>query len=340
MKNCNIKIKTNQERLLKKLENKTKFNFLYSKFPIQNSKFYKTMPTLYTQSSKNIRNTWFLFTFFFVFIIAFGYAFSVILGKTEILFIAVIFSIFSSIGTYWFSDKLVLSMTNAKEVTRENAREIYNIVENLIITAGLPMPKIYVIDDQAMNAFATGRNPENSVICFTRGLLERLNKEEIRGVTAHELSHIGNRDMLIGTMAVVMAGVVAMATQFFFNSGFLGGDREEKKNPLILILSIIFIILAPIFATILRLAISRKREFLADSSATLLTRYPEGLASALEKISGDSLVLQNSSPAVAHLFISNPFRENGITKLFSTHPPIEERIARLRETDLEVVRNQ
>lgn len=292
------------------------------------------MATLYTQSSKNIRNTWLLFTSFFIILIAFGYAFSVVLNRTDILFFAVIFAIFSSLGTYWFSDKLVLSMTNAKEVTRENAREIYNIVENLVITAGLPMPKIYVIDDQAMNAFATGRDQKHSVICFTRGLLERLNKDEIQGVAAHELSHIGNRDMLIGTMAVIMAGVVAMASRFLFQSSFLGGNnRDEKVNPLTLVLAIIFIVLTPLFATLLRLAISRKREFLADSSAALLTRYPEGLASALEKISGDSLILRDASLSVAHLFISNPFKAERVSKLFSTHPPIKERIARLREAN-------
>lgn len=249
--------------------------------------------------------------------------------------IAVIVAVFSSVGTYWFSDKMVLSMTGAKEVTRENAREIYNIVENLTIAAGLPTPKIYVINDQAMNAFATGRDPKHSVIAFTRGLLEKLDKEEIRGVAAHELSHIGNRDMLIGTMAVILAGIVAIASRFMFNSMFFGGgSRDDKKdNPVILILSLLLILLAPLFATLLRLAVSRKREFLADSSAALLTRYPEGLASALEKISGDSLVLEKNNRSVAHLFISNPLKGQKVSKLFSTHPPVEERIGKLREAD-------
>lgn len=294
------------------------------------------MATLYTQSTKNIRNTWILLTSFFVLIIAVGYAFSIVLERPDIIIIAVVFAVFSSVGTYWFSDKMVLSMTGAKEVTRENAREIYNIVENLTITAGLPTPKIYVIDDQAMNAFATGRNPKHSVIAFTRGLLEKLDKEEIRGVAAHELSHIGNRDMLIGTMVVILAGVVAIASRFMFNSMLFGGgdSREKKDNPAILILSFLLIILAPLFATLLRLAVSRKREFLADSSAALLTRYPEGLASALEKISGDSLVLEKNNQSVAHLFISNPLKGQRVSKLFSTHPPARERIAKLREADL------
>lgn len=293
------------------------------------------MATLYTQSTKNIRNTWILLTSFFILIIAVGYAFSIVLERPDVIIIAVVVAVFSSVGTYWFSDKMVLSMTGAKEVTRENAREIYNIVENLTIAAGLPTPKIYVINDQAMNAFATGRDPKHSVIAFTRGLLERLDKEEIRGVAAHELSHIGNRDMLIGTMAVILAGIVAIASRFMFNSMlFGGGSRDEKKdNPVILILSLLLILLAPLFATLLRLAVSRKREFLADSSAALLTRYPEGLASALEKISSDSLVLEKNNRSVAHLFISNPLKGQKVSKLFSTHPPVEERIGKLREAD-------
>ncbi len=292
------------------------------------------MATLYTQSTKNIRNTWILLTSFFALIIALGYVFSIVLERPDIIIIAVVVAVFSSVGTYWFSDKMVLSMTGAKEVTRENAQEIYNIVDNLTIAAGLPTPKIYVIDDQAMNAFATGRDPKHSVIAFTRGLLERLDKEEIRGVAAHELSHIGNRDMLIGTMAVVLAGVVAIASRFMFNSMlFGGGSREKKDNPAILILSLLLILVAPLFATLLRLAVSRKREFLADSSAALLTRYPEGLASALEKISGDNLVLEKNNRSVAHLFISNPLKGKKVSKLFSTHPPVEERIAKLREAD-------
>lgn len=292
------------------------------------------MATLYTQSTKNIRNTWILLTSFFILIIALGYVFSFVLERTDILFISVIMAVVSSVGTYWFSDKMVLSMTGAKEVTRENAREIYNIVENLTIAAGLPTPKIYVINDQAMNAFATGRDAKHSVIVFTRGLLEKLNKEEVRGVAAHELSHIGNRDMLIGTMAVVLAGVASIASRFMLNSMFSGGNsRDKKENPVILILSLLLVLLAPLFATLLRLAVSRKREFLADSSAALLTRYPEGLASALEKISSEDLVLKKNSRSVAHLFISNPFKGEKVSKLFSTHPPVEERIAKLREAD-------
>ncbi len=287
------------------------------------------MATLYTHQSKNITKTWLLMTAFFGLIIAIGFVMSVVLDNGGILIFAALFAIGTSVWSYWFSDKMVLKMTNAKEISRENLKDVYEIVDNLAITAGLPTPRIYVIDDMALNAFATGRNPEHGVIVFTRGLLERLNKEEIRGVAAHEMSHIGNRDILIGTVAVIFTSMIAIASRFMF---FSGGSRD-RGGLIMMIVGLALLIIAPLIATMLKLAISRKREFLADASAVMLTRYPEGLASALEKISTDARPVTTASNATAHLFIANPLKQKKITKMFMTHPPVEERIARLREMD-------
>jgi heat shock protein HtpX len=285
--------------------------------------------TLYTQQSNNVTKTWLLMTAFFGLMIAIGFVMSIIFDNGLILIVVSLFAIGTSIWSYWFSDKMVLKMTNAKEVSRENLKDLYEIVDNLAITAGLPVPKIYVIDDTALNAFATGRNPEHGVIVFTRGLLETLNEEEIRGVAAHEMSHIGNRDILIGTVAVIFTSIIAIASRFAF---FSGGSRDGG-GIIGFAIGLLLLLIAPILATMLKLAISRKREFLADASGAMLTRYPEGLASALEKISADTQPVATASNTTAHLFISNPLKDKKISKLFATHPPIEERIAKLRNLD-------
>lgn len=284
------------------------------------------MATLYTHQSKNILKTWLLMTTFFGFIIAIGFVMSVVFDNGFLLIFASLFAIGTSIWSYWFSDKMVLKMTNAKEISRSNLKDVYEIVDNLAITAGLPTPKIYVIDDMALNAFATGRNPEHGVIVFTRGLLERLNMEEIRGVAAHEMSHIGNRDILIGTITVIFTSMIALASRFMFFSG----ESRDRGGVVMMVLGLALLIIAPLIATMLKLAISRKREFLADASGALLTRYPEGLASALEKISADARPVTSASDATAHLFIANPLKGKKMMKFFMTHPPVEERIARLR----------
>ncbi|KXJ99117.1 MAG: hypothetical protein UZ19_OD1000484 [Parcubacteria bacterium OLB19] len=294
------------------------------------------MATLYTQQDSNIRKTWFLMAMFFAIVIALGYAVSWYTGNLAVLYGAIIFALLMNIGSYWFSDKLVLSMTNAKPVTKAEAPELYNIVENLSITAGLPMPKIYIVDDPMPNAFATGRDPEHAVVAATTGLLQILDRNELEGVMAHELSHVGNRDMLVMTVAVVLAGFVAILADLFTRMLFLGGDRD--KHPVLLVIGVVGIILAPIAANLIQMAISRKREYLADASAALLTRYPEGLASALEKISGYKQPMRSASHATAHLFISNPFGPEAkqsigqkLNSLFSTHPPASDRIRILRE---------
>ncbi|MFA6339023.1 MAG: M48 family metalloprotease [Candidatus Paceibacterota bacterium] len=295
------------------------------------------MATLYTQQSSNIRKTWILMTFFFVVIIFLGWGFSYIYDNQVILYGAVLFSIIMNFVSFWYSDKIALATAGARPATREEFFDLYTVTENLAITAGLPMPKIFVINDSVPNAFATGRNKEHAAIAVTAGLLRDLNRTELEGVIAHELSHVGNRDILLSTVVVVLVGFIALISDMFLRMSFWGGgsrDREEGNlGIVVMLLGVIFSILSPIIATIIQLAISRKREFLADASGALLTRYPEGLASALEKISKFSAPMQHANNATAHLYISNPFGAKGtkgMAKLFMTHPPVEERIAALR----------
>ncbi len=299
------------------------------------------MASLYTHADENTQKTWFLITGFLVFVIAVGWLFSYVLDSSAILYVAVFLSITMSISSYWFSDKIVLRMAGAEAIEKKDNPELYRLVENLCITAGLPLPKIYIINEAQLNAFATGRDKNHAVVAVTAGLLQRLNKVELEGVIAHELSHIGNKDMLLGTAVVVLAGVVSLLANFFLRISFFGGGRRGRDNDnsqagaLLMVLGIVAAILAPIAATMIKLAISRKREFLADADGALLTRYPEGLASALEKISADVTPMRHANPASAHLYIDSPFNEkqssNWLVKLFSTHPPIEERIKNLRD---------
>jgi heat shock protein HtpX len=225
-------------------------------------------------------------------------------------------------------------MAGASPADEKQYPELHNVVENLAITAGLPKPKIFIINDPAPNAFATGRNAEHAVVAVTTGLLAMMDKAELEGVLAHELSHIGNKDMLVSTVAVVLVGFITLISDFFLRANLLGGrDRESRGNPILMIFAVALIILAPIAATLLQLAISRKREFLADASGALLTRYPEGLASALRKIGSYQAPMKRANNAIAHLYISNPFgpaaAASAIAKLFMTHPPIEERVRAL-----------
>jgi heat shock protein HtpX len=267
-------------------------------------------------------------------VILVGYVFAGAMDNSAILYGAVLFSIIMSFGSYWWSDKIVLAMSGAKEVTHDNAREIYHLVENLCITAGLPQPRIYIIDDTAPNAFATGRDPEHGVICLTTGIIQKLEKVELEGVIAHELSHIGNRDILLSTVVVVLVGSVTLLADWFRHGAF-SRRRNSEGGGLIMIAAIILSILAPFAAMLMQLAISRKREFLADADGALLTRYPEGLARALEKISSDTEPLEAANRATAHLYITNPFKGKKVSRLFLTHPPIEERVAALRGLKIE-----
>jgi len=295
--------------------------------------------TLYTQIDSNIRRTWLLFSLFLIIVIGLGWFLSYYFNDQAILFIAVFISIFMSFISYWYADKIVLATAGAKPITYEEAPELYHIVENLCITAGLPTPKIYLIDDSSPNAFATGRDAKHAVVTVTRGILQTLNKTELEGVIAHELSHIGNRDILLQTVVVVLVGSITLIANMFMRGrlfGFRGRDREGggQFGAILMLVGLVFIILSPIFANLIQLAISRKREYLADASGALLTRYPEGLASALEKISQNSTPLRSANQATAHLYIANPFAGKKISNLFSTHPSIEERIKRLREMSI------
>lgn len=271
---------------------------------------------------------------FLVVVIAIGWAISWYYDSSAILYIAVAFALVMNIGSYWYSDKLVLSMTKARPASRQEFFDFYTVTENLAITAGLPMPKLYVIDDPSPNAFATGRDEKHAVVCATTGLLSMMDRTELEGVIAHELSHVKNKDMLVSTVAVVLAGFVAIVANLFIRMSFFGGGRRDDREggAIIAVVGIIAAILAPLAAQLIQLAVSRKREFLADASGALLTRYPEGLASALRKLEAHEIPMQNANPATAHLFISSPFGHEagkGIARLFMTHPPIEERIAAL-----------
>lgn len=298
------------------------------------------MATLYTHQDSNTRRTWFLMLTFFLVIVGVAWSFSYILNSPVILWVAVIFSVVMNVGAYWYSDKIVLKMSGAKPVSRDSHRDLWNSVENLSITAGLPMPRLYIIEDSAPNAFATGRNQEHAVVAVTAGLLAILDKNELEGVLAHELSHIGNRDMLLMTVVVVLIGFVTLLSDFFLRMTLFGGGRGDgggdgRARMIMIVAGLVLAILSPIVAKLIQLAISRKREFLADASGALLTRYPEGLASALEKISAYQAPMKRANHATAHMFISNPFGPTGtkkfMNKLFMTHPPTEERIRALRE---------
>jgi heat shock protein HtpX len=271
---------------------------------------------------------------FLVVVIAIGYAVSWYYNSPSLLYVAVVFAFGMNFYAYWNSDKQVLSMTNARPATREEFFDFYTVAENLSITAGVQTPKLYVIEDASPNAFATGRNEKHAVICATTGLLSMMSRTELEGVIAHELSHVRNRDILLMTTAVVLAGFVAIIADMFLRVSFWGGGRRDDRgngNAILMILAVVGIILAPLAATLIELAISRRREYLADASGALLTRYPEGLASALTKI-GNSMPMQNPSHATAHLFIGDPFGpkpSDWIDRLFSTHPPIADRVKAL-----------
>jgi len=290
------------------------------------------MSTFYTHEEKNTWKTFFLMLVFIGMIVGIGWFLSYQFQDSSILYIAIGASVLMNFWAYWFSHKTVVRITGAKEASIQQYSELHNLVENLAITAGLPKPKVYVIEDQSPNAFATGRDKHHAIIAVSTGLLQDLNRVELEGVIAHELAHIGNNDMLLSTTAVVFVGVLTMIADLFIYSG---SSRSEGNNQGAGIIGmLVIVILMPIIGTLLRMAISRKREFLADASAVRLTRYPDGLASALQKISDSSYQLRQAPESAAHLFISDPKRKTSkasmLKKLFSTHPPIEKRITALR----------
>jgi heat shock protein HtpX len=303
------------------------------------------MGNLYQEKGKNIRRTWLLMAVFIGAVLGIGWVFSYILDTYLIFIGALVLSIIMNVGSYWFSDKIVLSLHRARPLDRDNTEEdeVYRLVENIAMTAGLPQPDVYIMEDQALNAFATGRNPEHGVVVVTRGLLNALNKTEMEGVLAHEMSHIGNRDTLIQSVAVVLVGLIVLLAEWFLNVSLFGLGRNSNEGGGafqigMMILGFVLALLAPVLAQVMQAAISRKRELLADSSGALLTRYPEGLADALRKISGQNTTsVQTASKATAHMFLVNPLNMNKdkLAGLFASHPPVEKRIEALMGMDIE-----
>ena len=285
---------------------------------------------MYSSISQNKRNTVIIFSLFIAIISGIGLYFSYVYDDLTIFIFTLIFAIFYVLFQYKISTAITLKMNGAESISKKDAPEFYSIVESLSITAGLPMPKLYIINDSSMNAFAAGTNPENSVICATTGLLESMDKVEIEGVMAHEISHIKNYDIRVSMAAVALTAVIGVLSDIVLRFIFLNDDDEDSKNPIALILGLFFVLISPLLATITRLAISRQREFLADATAVSLTRYPDGLISALEKLKNNK-PLKRQNSATASLFISNPMKQGFFQRLFSTHPPLDDRIKRLKE---------
>ena len=293
---------------------------------------------MYNQIVANKRKTFFLIIIFLAVIFGLAWALAGVYGVEYYAFfpIAIIISIIMTLTSYFTGDKVALSMSGAHgPISKEENPYVYRLVENLCITAGLPMPKVYLIESPAINAFATGRNPQHASIAITRGAIEKLQNEELEGVIAHELSHIKNYDILVMTIVIVLVGVITIITDIFFRSRFYGhrssGRSNSRAGGALMIIGLVLIILAPIIAQLIKLAVSRKREFLADASGSLLSRLPKGVARSLEKIGSDTDRLEKVSEATAHLFIANPLSGKFMGKLFSTHPPIEERVKILRQ---------
>ena len=303
-----------------------------------------TVNTAWDHISSNIFKTWLTMFFFSIFTVGVVYVMARGMGYGEasglsIVGISLIVVGIMNFALYFWSDKIVLGISGAKQIAKKDNPELFRIVENLCIGTGIPMPKVYIIEDSAPNAFATGRDPQHAVICATTGILQKLNKIELEGVIAHELSHVRNFDIRLMAIVVVLVGLVALLADFFLRSLWYGGERRNSREGnsaagIFLLIGIVLAILFPIIATLIQLAVSRKREFLADASGALLTRYPEGLATALEKIGKDKEPLEVANNATAHLYIANPFKGkvsgNWFANLFNTHPPIEERIKILR----------
>lgn len=299
---------------------------------------------MYTEIAKNKRNSALLIIAFLAVTVGISWVFAQVYNSPAILYIAVTISLFYTWISYYNSDKMVLAVSGAREVQKRDAPELYRVVENLSIAGGLPMPRVFIIADTAPNAFATGRDPEHAVICVTSGLLEKLSKPELEGVIAHELSHVGNYDIRMMSLIAVLVSVIALLSDFFLRWGFFfgggdDGDSDNNSNPLFVVIALVLAIVAPIIGVLIQLAVSRKREYLADASGALLTRNPEGLADALIAITDDPEPLEAANKATANMYIINPLRatEEGKkspgfgARLFSTHPSTADRVKRLRE---------
>lgn len=293
--------------------------------------------TIYNQIKKNKWRTIFIFVLFTLLVSGFFYLIGLIYDSpTSYFIVGFLLAVGSGFFSYFYSDKIILFTHNAKPANKKDHFNFYTVAENLSLAAGLPMPKLYVIEDPAPNAFATGRNYKQAVVCATTGLLNLLDRTELEGVVAHELSHIKNYDILLASVVATLVGTISIVSDWILRNMWWSrrDDNQIDRNPLMLIFVVIALIIGPLVATLIQLAISRQREFLADASGALITRYPEGLARALEKISHSSFVLQTASSGTAHLFVVNPFKLKNVSSLlvnlFNTHPPVEERIRILR----------
>ncbi len=296
---------------------------------------------MYSQIASNKRRTILLIAIFIAVVLGLGYLYDYLYGYgTSGLVMAIVISSGMALISYFSGDKLALAVSGAKPITKEQNAYLYRIVENLCISQGLPVPKIHIIADSAINAFATGRDPAHASVAVTQGALDKLKNEELEGVIAHELSHIKNYDIRVMTIVIVLVGIISLLSQWMFRFNYFGGrgrrdDRNGESGAILMVIGLALMILAPITAQLIQLAVSRRREYLADASGALLTRYPEGLASALEKIAADKTPVARATTATAHLYFANPFGNGSARKfattLFSTHPPIEERIKLLRQ---------
>jgi heat shock protein HtpX len=289
---------------------------------------------LYQQIASNKRRTWVLLLAFFFLVLALAFLLSKVYGSPGLLFFIGLASIIYALYSYFAGAKMALAVNRAKQISKADNPRLWRTVENLSITDGLPMPQVYIMDDKAPNAFATGRDPDHSAICATTGLLDMMDDNELEGVIAHELGHIKNYDIRVNTIAFALAGVVSMIADFFWHISLFGGRDEGDNNQLLAILSVVAIVLAPIAASLIQLAISRRREYLADATGALTTRYPEGLESALQKIGQYGSTLKRQNTSTAHMFFANPLRRGSLVSLFSTHPPIEARIQALKQMEL------
>jgi heat shock protein HtpX len=293
--------------------------------------------TISSEIRSNITKTYLLMAAFTALVVLLAYVLGVASGYgTDFMWLAVLFAVVSSFISYWWGDKLVLAMSGARPAQRQRDFDFFTVAENMAIAAGIPKPQLYVIEDTAMNAFATGRDPQHAIVVATSGILAKLERRELEGVIAHELSHIKNFDTRLMAVVAVLVGTIVYLSDIFMRSMWWGGRRRSRDSQgILLLVGIVLAILTPVFATLLQLAVSRRREFLADATGANLTRYPEGLARALEKLGHDKEVLEAATNATAHLYITNPFKgkEFGawFANMFNTHPPIPERIKRLRE---------
>lgn len=284
---------------------------------------------MYSQIAANKRKTFYIMSLFVLIIGVIGYAYGLYIGNYSSLYVIFGFALIYSLISYFTASKVALAVNGAKPIEKKDAPEYYRIVENLAITTGMPMPKVYIINDSAPNAFATGRDPKHASVAATTGLLEIMNKQELEAVMAHEMGHVQNYDIRVMMIVFACVSIIGLLSDFLLRMMWWGGDDDNNQSPIMLLVAILMAVLAPIVAMLVQLAVSRRREYLADATSAMTTRYPEGLISALKKLEAVGTGLKRQNSSTAHLFFANPLKKSSVSKLFSTHPPIAERIAQL-----------